>query len=201
MGSSGIVGEATATADRDWASVAVDTFAIAIAGLSAESSHATTGVNVLSLAVSKSIEIVLTVRVGHKEVIASAVVVVVTMSWVTAVDSLALNAADTWVWKHAMSVTDFSALASASAVVMTVSSSSTSVASSRVMSGFSVDMAVAFAGHANSSEKSSNSELHFFRNYSNLNLANLNVLFILVQSVRKHELTVIDLTEFSLNSY
>ena len=169
MGSSGIVVQATASADRDGTSVAVDTLCIAIAGLSAESSEATTWVGVLSLAVSKSIEIALTVRVCHKEVIASTVVVVVTMSWVTAVDSLALDSADTRVWKHARLLTNLSGLASASAVVITVSNSSLSVASSRVMSGFSVDMAMAFAGHANSSEKSSNSELHFFRKDSNLN--------------------------------
>ena len=162
MGSSGIVVQATTSADGDWASVAVDTLSIAIAGLSAESSEATTGLLVPSLAVSKSIEIVLTVRVCNKEVIASTVVVVVTMSWVTAVDSLALNAADTRVWKHACGVADISGLTSASAVVMTVVSSSLCVASSRVMSGFLVAMAVAFAGQANSSEKSSNSELHFF---------------------------------------
>ena len=160
MGSSSIVVKATTSADRDRTSVAVDKACITVAGFSAETSEATTGVGCPALVVLKSTEIALTVSVCKKEFIASTVVVVVTGSWITAVDSLAFDAADTRVWKHARVGTDLSVLASASAVVVTVCSSSSLVASSRVMSGQAV--AVAFGGQANSSEKSSNSELHFF---------------------------------------
>lgn len=163
------VGHTTRGADAGRLSVSVDASSIAIAGLSAECSKALATVAAWawpSLVMLKATEIGLTVRVFRNESITSIVVVVGTTSWITTVESLACCAADAGVWQHASLITNSSSLASAAvsagvpAIVMAVSNSSRLVTSSRVMSRSSV-RGTAFVGQANSSDKSSNGELHF----------------------------------------
>ena len=162
------VGHTTRGADAGRLSVSVDASSIAIAGLSAECSKALATVAAWawpSLVMLKATEIGLTVRVFPNESITSIVVVVGTTSWITSVEGLACCAADAGVWKHASLITNSSSLASAvsagvPAIVMAVSNSSRLVTSSRVMSRSSV-RGTAFVGQANSSDKSSNGELHF----------------------------------------
>lgn len=151
-------------ADRHGASLIVDSSASAIAAV--DTSDATTASVSLS-AVSKSIDISMTMRVIGVELGRSSVVVVGTVSGISGVDGLAFTSAETGVWEHALLVMDSSALASAISLLVWSNISSVSVAVVGSSIGLSASVTVP-AGHGDSSEKSSNSVLHCFFVYNRI---------------------------------